>query len=467
MATTMDRTGVTLADDTGTPANPNNDGTLIDNTWVQNFMNRIDGLFTGATFVVAGRVQADGFGTHTYSAGGTGAQVIVCRNTTNGGGNYAELQTRADGSTTGALRHHATSFTTSGVSVADGTLLAGSGAGGLNLAATHGSGVVRLLAAGSTEVARATSVGLLVGRTTTLLSATSGLHVNGPITSYASTGAGIYLLFDQTGGSEDGFAVVGDNSDVLRFMDFTAGTGTTRAQMTGAGQWQLSDGSDSVPALSFMSDTDTGLTLNGVFGGSIVPNLSFVVAGTQAAYVYRSGTDIGLLVGGAALGTGAVAGGRVGVGRNSSGSGATGVYSIQKRNGDVEYLWADSSSSPGQLRIGTGRPTENNTTVSDTSGTVVGSQTSAASAKVILGSADPRWLLEQVLAVPLRRFRYRGQWSGEEFAGLVTDEAPYFGLDRDATHPAGRILNEVNAIGALMGAVQALTARLEALESAA
>lgn len=48
MASTIDRTDITVDDDSGTPGAPVGDGTSIDNTWLQILLDEIDALFSGA-----------------------------------------------------------------------------------------------------------------------------------------------------------------------------------------------------------------------------------------------------------------------------------------------------------------------------------------------------------------------------------------------------------------------------------
>ncbi len=71
------------------------------------------------------------------------------------------------------------------------------------------------------------------------------------------------------------------------------------------------------------------------------------------------------------LGTGAVPGLRLRIERNDSGNGAAGCLSLQDKAGTEYFLWVEG----GKLRIHTAPPTEDNTTVSHTAGTVVGTQT--------------------------------------------------------------------------------------------
>jgi hypothetical protein len=57
-ATTITRTGVTLTNDTGSAASPNGDGTLLNNAWVQVFLDRIDSLISG-DITFGGKVVGD------------------------------------------------------------------------------------------------------------------------------------------------------------------------------------------------------------------------------------------------------------------------------------------------------------------------------------------------------------------------------------------------------------------------
>jgi len=148
-ATTITRTGVTLVNDTGSAATPNGDGTLLNNAWVQTFMDRIDSLISG-NITFGGTITAEGFGTHAFSTGGTGGNVLLVRNTTAGTGNYAMLQARADSTTVCDLVQFSTTLTPSVYNQPDGGRVLATGAGGLHIAASHASGVVKVYT-GSTE----------------------------------------------------------------------------------------------------------------------------------------------------------------------------------------------------------------------------------------------------------------------------------------------------------------------------
>jgi hypothetical protein len=90
--------------------------------------------------------------------------------------------------------------------------------------------------------------------------------------------------------------------------------------------------------------------------------------------------------------------------------------------------------------------------------------------KHLLGQFNPAEALQAVASVPLHRFKYKrpeesdvrltttGDFS-TEYVGIVADEAPFL------MHHKGRILNPINTVGYLTGAIQALLAKVESLEA--
>jgi hypothetical protein len=112
--------------------------------------DNITATLTGTFTVSGGLFAADGFGTHTFSAGGTGTQRLQVRNTTSGTGNQASLDIGNNSTATlGRFVALSSAFTPSGYSLASGVVLEGNGAGGLSLAASDAAGDVRLYAGGS------------------------------------------------------------------------------------------------------------------------------------------------------------------------------------------------------------------------------------------------------------------------------------------------------------------------------
>lgn len=123
-------------------------GTVINNAVLHSdIYAKIDQMFAGAggyaTFTFGGLVAAEGFGTHLFSAGGTGAQAIKVRNTSAGTGNYASLELGNDASATlGGVSAFSSTFTTSTYSKASGVRVLSSGSGGLTLVASAASSEV-------------------------------------------------------------------------------------------------------------------------------------------------------------------------------------------------------------------------------------------------------------------------------------------------------------------------------------
>ncbi len=109
------------------------------------------GPFSATTGSFSGLLTVSGLGTHSFSAGGTGANILLVKNTTAGASNYSALYLGNDAS---PYNFYAESFsstyTTSGPAVAAGAILAADGAGGLSIAANHASGPIRFYSGGTT-----------------------------------------------------------------------------------------------------------------------------------------------------------------------------------------------------------------------------------------------------------------------------------------------------------------------------
>lgn len=160
-----------------------------------------------------------------------------------------------------------------------------------------------------------------------------------------------------------------------------------------------------------------------------------------------------------ALSNGTGMGGLLSADRNTSGTPAAGLVRLRDNANNWRHIWPDAT---GVLRIGTTQPTN----AQDTSGTVVGAQTSSLDAKYIVAGMTS---IEVVLAAvqqgaeAVRRFTYKsGAYNGEEFEGVVVDYAPRYGMDCDDEHEAGKSLNLINAVGDLLRAVAWLVEREQA-----
>jgi hypothetical protein len=112
-----------------------------------------DGFFarnltvSGTTAVQALTATTGGFTGTVTRTGATNSLMtgFVTQNTTDGTAASARIQVLShDGSNYAGLFYYNASFTTSGVSVANGTLLYATGAGGMNLATANASGAIKL-----------------------------------------------------------------------------------------------------------------------------------------------------------------------------------------------------------------------------------------------------------------------------------------------------------------------------------
>lgn len=381
MAITIDRTGITLTNDTGTPSSPVGDGTMLSAADRVAVLDAIDDLFDGtrsATFTLGTLLQADGGGTHLFSAGVTGGNVLRVRNTSAGTGNYARVEVLNNSSVGGYFGVGSSTATFGDPTPASGLGVYSDGSGGMVLGATHASGTVRFISGGTTE----------------------------------------------------------------------------RMRLTTGGLFNISDGTAAAPGLGWLNDTDCGWYRAGA------NDLGLALGGVRVMR-FTNGTSLNFVsLEGIALGTGAVTGPSLSLGRNTSGNGATPTISFTLRSGvSARYVYVDSS---GDVRIHTAAPTEDNSTVAESAGTVVGTQTSLrATKRLIRRFRDTRGALKLIAATPLYSFQYRETGDRDtHHVGIMADESPRF------TRYGGRVFDPVNAFGYTAAAIQALLARVEALESA-
>jgi hypothetical protein len=112
----------------------------------------VTGATTLSTVNMTGLLTVSGFGTSSFSAGGTGDNAVTIRNTTAGTTNTAYFAMGNDVSA-GVLELYATSstYTTAAPYYQDGVTLRSSRVGGLSIACTNASGAIRFYTGGSTE----------------------------------------------------------------------------------------------------------------------------------------------------------------------------------------------------------------------------------------------------------------------------------------------------------------------------
>ena len=180
-----------------------------------------------------------------------------------------------------------------------------------------------------------------------------------------------------------------------------------------------------------------------------------------------------------------MAGPSIHVGRNSHTTPSAGNHSFTQRDGVVTHLWIDDV---GCLRVHTAAPAD---AATDTAGTSLGCVPSARQYKNVLGPyTDHAAALASILATPLFRWTYKdSRFDKQEFTGIVTDDAPQYGLDRggyvvdpqtgeklattdpraggrpvEYSDPAGRALNMPTLVGHLIASIKELERRIKVLE---
>lgn len=102
-------------------------------------------------FTTAGVMSVPGFGAHTMTGAGTGANSLRVQNTTAGAGNFGELLILRDGSFGLDLRALSSTFTTSTYRVQGGAVMESDGVGGLSIVTSDAAGTIRFYTGGSTK----------------------------------------------------------------------------------------------------------------------------------------------------------------------------------------------------------------------------------------------------------------------------------------------------------------------------
>ncbi len=145
MASTIIRD--TWTNDSGTAAAPVGDGTILNNSVLQNnIYARIDAMFAGAggysTFTLGGLLAVAGFGTSNFDAGGSGDQQVRVRNTSAGTGNSSSLVVANDANSLQFfMRAYSSTYVPASYDdLASGCVLVSQGAGGLGLNARGSTG---------------------------------------------------------------------------------------------------------------------------------------------------------------------------------------------------------------------------------------------------------------------------------------------------------------------------------------
>lgn len=208
------------------------------------------------------------------------------------------------------------------------------------------------------------------------------------------------------------------------------------------------------------------LTTIGTWAGTF-SNASYTVNSSGSRFVVQGNGRVGIgtttpttifEIGSSDMGD-ASAGPIMTLGRNSNLTN-TGAGSIDflRKDGTHGYVWQDNT---GLMRISTSAPTN----ADDTSGTIIGAQSSSLSSKNLIGEfTDYSHALDTIVNAPLYDFTYKsGAFNNQQFTGIIIDYTPEFGMDRDAGHPAGKSLNTITGLGYTFGAIKELNTKVESL----
>lgn len=107
-------------------------------------------LFLSRNAVMGGTLTVNGFGTHSFSASGTGSHMLRIRNSASGTGDSAFIGATDNTGYDAGIFKYSSGFTPAGVATANGAALIGEGPGGLSIAATYASGAIRFYSGGTT-----------------------------------------------------------------------------------------------------------------------------------------------------------------------------------------------------------------------------------------------------------------------------------------------------------------------------
>lgn len=215
-------------------------GTIINNAALHaDVYAKIDQMFAGAgayaTFTFGGLIAAEGFGTHSLSAGGTGSNTFGVRNTSAGTGNLSRVRLGND--STAELVYidaFSSTYATSLSARANGARFVGSGAGGITINAFHASGVVHFYTNNTYRGGFNESGHVIFGPNLTDAAANNmSIRVDGAHPYYGricihgdGTGYGVSVVRNN-GGTITNLLHLVDNGNVIPATDNTGMIGTT------------------------------------------------------------------------------------------------------------------------------------------------------------------------------------------------------------------------------------------------
>ncbi|MCR4375672.1 MAG: hypothetical protein NUW22_12565 [Acidobacteria bacterium] len=366
------------------------------------------GVWNAGAVTSSGLLTVSGAGTHAFSASSTSANALDLLNSNTGANADAQFRVANTGASGGDVYIQAFSANKS----TSGYVVTSGGA-----------------------VVTDTVGGLSLG----------ALHASGDVRLY----------------SRNALAVTFGASQLATFTGAISVAGTS----TVTGQTFATRGSVGAPGYSFVLDTDTGIYQSGDGNNAI----QFVCGGAEIGG--WSGASWALTLSSAARGTGAKAGPFIEIGRNSSGSGAAGAIYMTWLDGNTSAVWVDAT---GDLRIvnGSGNAPQEDGTPADTSGTVVGDQTSWYERKANIRSPrlSPTDALRRVIDAEISDYEFKSKGyltpdgkSPQTFTGYVGRKRTDWFLKNSGPQQEP-CLNEISILGTYALAFRDVDARLAQLE---
>lgn len=463
------------------------------------FSDKLTISAAGDVGIPVGLLTVSGFGTHSFTAGGTTDNLLRVRNTSSSGTTArAVMQIGNDGyDAAGQFFVLSSTYATVGPEIANAVILRSLTPAGLVLAAQDASGDVRIwsrnalaLAFGASQAATFTgSVTMPYGLVTAGAGSVyfdivrSAVDVNiayrvnsGTQEWYAglmggsSSTDGAYRIYNGTAGTARFALSTGGNLSITgNYLAGASGsTFTTDLKVLGAEAGSATiylwpdEGDNPADKWDITAVDESYFRINGGNG-----NMRFNINGDAFAFAtttggsgvsfqLNSGAERYINVSESDNGDGgSSAGNYIRLGNNTNATNtAAGYVVFVEKDGTQQNVWADNT---GVMRVNTTRPLNG----FDTAGTVIGTQTSQRSTKNIYGEfIDYAGALSTILATPLFDFDYKsGSYNGQRFVGITTDDSPAFGMDD------GRSFNPVTAFGYTVAAFKEIERRLAVAEA--
>lgn len=253
-------------------------------TYLYEKSNDLFALVVGGTEVLTASDTTfswKGFGTHSFSAGGAGANILNVRNPTAGTGNYGALWIGNDDTASLLYLHgYSSTFTTAGREVANGALIEASRAGGMSIAAINASGAIRFYTGGTTERWRMDSGGSFIGmaaanviRTNTSDGSDSAyISINGGGSGDNTARGGYVSVYGNENGSEPG-SVVAQVGNVANSRFVVGVPGINALVITGSDGSATFTSSNATDAWTFNATATDGAYIETQHSGTAILRL--------------------------------------------------------------------------------------------------------------------------------------------------------------------------------------------------